>query len=92
MRLEVPAEQRGMVQQTLQTYGLVLAGHQAPEAWLTDPAHAQQLRHLLTVAENAVWPAPPPQPLSEQPGPLLPPVTAEFRHLCQLVGNALYDL
>jgi uncharacterized protein YjbI with pentapeptide repeats len=81
------------VEQTLQAYGAVVAGHTTPEAWLVDPVRAQQLQQRLVVAETALRRTHDLLAQPEQPGALpLGPVTEAFRRLRRLLGNALHDL
>jgi uncharacterized protein YjbI with pentapeptide repeats len=91
--VEAPAAQRDTVEQTLQAYGLVVAGQQTPDALLVDPLQTQRLQQKLASIETE-WrrmhdgfspPAPP-------GAPEILPVAEVLPQLRQLVGNALCDL
>jgi uncharacterized protein YjbI with pentapeptide repeats len=91
--VDIPAGWRDTVEQTLQAYGLVVAGHTSPDAWLADPAHAQQLHRQLAIAETALRLTHDLLPQPERPAvPLSLPAPEAFRRLRQMVGNALCDL
>jgi hypothetical protein len=85
------AAHRDTVEQTLQAYGLVVAGHKAPNALLDDPSHVQQLQQQLVIAamtlrltaDTTRQTAPAQQPL---------PAAEALHRLRQLVGNLLADL
>lgn len=91
--IETSTAHRDAVEQTLQTYGLVVAEQQPPEAWLADPVQAQQLRQQLEVAATVLRLTHDLGPPSESPDiPLPPTFTERLRHWRQLLGQVLYDL
>jgi uncharacterized protein YjbI with pentapeptide repeats len=89
--LEPAAAHRDTVEQTLQAYGLVVAGRKAPDELLGHPSHVQQLQQQLVIADMTLrltadtkpQTAPAQQPL---------PVAEALHRLRQLVGNLLADL
>lgn len=90
--IETPEAHGDTVERTLQAYGLVVAAHQRPEDFCSNPLHARQLHRQFEAAE-AVWrlsrDLPPLAERSDQPQFL--PAVEEFRHLRRLVGEALHD-
>jgi hypothetical protein len=91
--VEIPAAYCGTVEQTLQAYGLVVAGQQTPDALLVDPLHAWQLQQKLVGLETEWY-----RMYDEFSQPTLPgapqilPVAEGLHQLRQLVGNALGDV
>jgi uncharacterized protein YjbI with pentapeptide repeats len=88
--IETPPGQRDTVEQTLQAYGLVVAGQQPPEALLGNPLHARQLHRQLASFARELRRTHNASPQSC--APLLVPVAEGLRQLRQLVGTALSDL
>ena len=91
--VDTPRGTRETVEQTLQTYGGVLAESQPPAAWLDDSVQVRHLRQHLEGAAATLRLTCDVSLRSEPSHVLLPLTVAErLRHLHQLVGNALRDL
>lgn len=91
--VDTPGGARETVEQTLQAYGVVVAEHQPPAAWLVDPVQAHRLRQHLEGVATALR-VTDDVSLRSEPPDVPPPLTVaeRLRHLRQLVGNALHDL